>query len=89
VVTSARYVYRSAEVAARPELLPMVLQRNAVFLIHVGGGIVALAVGAWNLREWSSTRFLNLHRWLGRLYLVSVLSGGLAGSHWRSPRRAD
>jgi uncharacterized membrane protein len=78
-VLSSRYFLLGAEVAAPPPLLAMVSGRTVTFLLHVGGGIIALAAGAWNFLEWSRVRYLNLHRWLGRIYLVSVLVGGLAG----------
>ena len=78
-VMSSRYFLLSAELAAPPPLLPVVTGRSVIFLLHVAGGIIALAAGAWNFLQWSRERYLNLHRWLGRIYLVSVLVGGVAG----------
>lgn len=78
-VTATRYFWLSANVAAPPPLLEMVLHRHTLFLFHIGGGAIALLVGAWNFLKRSRERFLILHRWLGRIYLVSVLSGGIAG----------
>jgi len=78
-VVSVRYFLISLEVAAPPDLFAAVSQRRFVFYAHVAGGIVALFVGAWNFLKVSRRRFLFLHRWLGRIYLVSVLVGGLAG----------
>lgn len=76
---ATRYFWLGPELAAPPPLLEMVVQRQTLFLFHIGGGLIALFVGAWNFLERSRNRFLNLHRWLGRIYLVSVLAGGIAG----------
>lgn len=76
---STRFFLLPADQAAPPPLLPMFLERNTIFMMHIIGGTIALATGAWNFLERSRARFLNLHRWLGRIYLVSVLVGGIAG----------
>jgi uncharacterized membrane protein len=78
-VVSSRYFLISFDLAAPPELLAAIAQRKFVFFLHICGGIVALALGAWNFVEASRRRFLILHRWLGRIYLISVLVGGVAG----------
>ena len=78
-VLAAPYLWLSPESAAPPPLLETVIQRHTIFLFHIGGGMIALVVGAWNFLERSRERFLNLHRWLGRLYILSVLTAGLAG----------
>jgi Predicted membrane protein (DUF2306) len=44
---------------------------------HLSGGLVALAVGAWQLNARLRSRVLALHRWMGRTYVVAVLVGGL------------
>ena len=78
-VLAAPYFWLSPASAAPPPLLEAVMQRHTLFLFHIGGGMIALVVGAWNFLERSRERFLNLHRWLGRLYIVSVFTAGLAG----------
>ena len=50
-----------------------------VFLAHVGGALVALALGPWQLNTRLRNRALNRHRWIGRTYVVAVLVGGLSG----------
>jgi uncharacterized membrane protein len=65
--------------AAPPPLALVVNERYLLFLLHAGGGSIALLSGAWNMLDVSRRRFLNLHRWLGRVYLIAVLIGGLAG----------
>jgi uncharacterized membrane protein len=46
---------------------------------HVFASAVALALGPFQFSTKLRTRLLRLHRWLGRLYLVGVLVGGIAG----------
>jgi uncharacterized membrane protein len=46
---------------------------------HLGGALVALAVGAWQLNARLRARVIALHRWMGRTYVVGVLVGGLGG----------
>ena len=50
----------------------------AVPLHFVGGG-VALALGAFQLNTALRSRRIRLHRILGRIYVVSVLIGGVSG----------
>ena len=63
-VLAAPYFWLSPASAAPPPLLEAVMQRHTLFLFHIGGGMIALVVGAWNFLERSRERFLNLHRWL-------------------------
>ena len=44
---------------------------------HLVGGLVALAVGAWQMNARLRSRVIELHRWMGRTYVVAVLIGGL------------
>jgi uncharacterized membrane protein len=46
---------------------------------HIAGGIGALLTGPWQFSERLRRRALNLHRWLGRFYLISVGVGSIAG----------
>ncbi len=49
-------------------------------LTHIGGAMVATIIGPFQfLPQIITNRYLKLHRWLGRTYLVGVLVGGLAG----------
>ena len=45
---------------------------------HLAGGLVALAIGPWQLNSRLRARAINWHRWMGRGYVVAVLVGGLA-----------
>jgi uncharacterized membrane protein len=44
---------------------------------HLGGGLVALAVGAWQMNARLRSRAIELHRWMGRTYVAAVLIAGL------------
>jgi uncharacterized membrane protein len=44
---------------------------------HLVGGLVALAVGAWQMNARLRARVIELHRWMGRTYVIAVLIGGL------------
>ena len=46
---------------------------------HIVGGMGALLFGPWQFSERLRGRALNLHRWLGRFYLLSVALGSVAG----------
>ena len=78
-VMSARFFVLPLELAAPPQLLEAATNRTTIFLLHVAGGIIALVIGTWNILERPRNLWLKLHRWFGRIYLVSVLAGGLAG----------
>lgn len=47
--------------------------------LHIAGGIGALLAGPWQFSRRLRERALNLHRWLGRFYLLEVGLGSLAG----------
>jgi len=38
-----------------------------------------MALGPWQFNARLRQRFLNIHRWMGRSYVVAVLFGGLGG----------
>jgi uncharacterized membrane protein len=48
-------------------------------LLHITGGVTALAVGPWQLWTGLRTRRPGLHRVLGRVYLVAALAAGAGG----------
>ena len=50
-----------------------------ILLAHITGGGVALLLGPWQFSTKLRERALNLHRWLGRIYLAAVALGSLAG----------
>lgn len=54
--------------------LPFVLR------IHIGGGMLAMACGAFLVLSSKRAGLIKWHRWLGRLYTVAVFLSGLAGA---------
>jgi len=50
--------------------------RRGWLLLHVVGGLTALFLGPSQFWPWLRRRALNLHRWMGRLYLMGVASAG-------------
>lgn len=48
--------------------------------MHLAGGSLTLATGAWQLNTQLRSRHPALHRWIGRLYVVAVLVGGLGAA---------
>ena len=78
-LTSVRYFFLSPEVAIDGPLAQRFAEYITPLLFHVGGGIVALSLGAWGFWGTFRNKYLWLHRWLGRVYLLAVLVGGTAG----------
>jgi len=74
---SARYFTFNPDLAAET-LRARVVSRDPWFFLHIGAGVIALAIGPFQFSRLLRTRFLNLHRWLGRLYLIAVGAGGVA-----------
>ncbi len=48
-------------------------------VLHIGGGVLALALGPWQFVSRLRTRRPAVHRFIGRVYLVSVLAAGVGG----------
>ncbi len=46
---------------------------------HIAASAVALALGPFQLNTRLRSRRLELHRWMGRVYIISVVVGGLSG----------
>ncbi len=76
---SFRYFIVSPEVASGPPLAKRFAEYITPLLFHAGGGILALSLGPWGFWSTFRNKYLRLHRWMGRLYLLSVLIGGSAG----------
>lgn len=47
--------------------------------LHIAGGMGALLAGPWQFHERLRARAINLHRWMGRFYLLEVGLGSIAG----------
>ena len=63
-----------------PEQKAIYMLHTTALLMHIVGAMLAVILGPFQFLPRSrSRRFLNVHRWLGRTYLISVLVGGLGG----------
>lgn len=63
--------FGSPLIVARRTTIPLAV------MAHLGGGLVALAVGAWQMNARLRSRIIELHRWMGRTYVFAVLVGGV------------
>ena len=63
-----------------PEQRAVYMANSVGILGHVVGAMLALALGPFQfLPRMRSGRWLRLHRWLGRVYLIGVAIGGFFG----------
>jgi uncharacterized membrane protein len=63
-----------------PEQKLVYMLHTSGLLMHIVGAMLAVILGPFQfLPGIRSRRFLNVHRWLGRTYLIAVLVGGLGG----------
>ena len=62
-----------------PEQKLVYLANLGPLMLHVAGGVVALALGPWQFVTRLRTRRPAVHRFIGRVYLVSVLAAGVGG----------
>lgn len=67
------------DAAAMPHMLHQLNGPKMAFFAHIFFGPVALAVLPIQLSERLRQKRLGLHRWLGRVYAVSILISGVAG----------
>ena len=78
-LVSFRYFILSPELASGPPLGQRFAEYITPLLFHAGGGILALALGPWGFWGALRKKYLYLHRWMGRIYLLAVLVGSIAG----------
>lgn len=78
VLVSARYLTLDPDTFL-PEQRAVYLANLLPLALHVGGGVVAMALGPWQFRPALRERRPRLHRVLGRLYLLAVLVTGASG----------
>ena len=62
-----------------PQQRDVYLANKAGILGHIAGGSIALTLGPFQFLSGLRTRWPQVHRWLGRVYLFGVILGGLAG----------
>ena len=53
---------------------------------HITGGLLALVVGPFQFWKSFRTKYITIHRWLGRTYLVAILTGTICSTYlaWTS-----
>jgi uncharacterized membrane protein len=78
-LVSLRYFFISPEIAGGEPLGQRFAEHIVPLLFHAGGGVLALLVGPWGFWGALRDKYTGLHRWMGRIYLVAVLVGGVAG----------
>lgn len=77
-LVSSRYLTLNPEVFLKPQKL-VYLSHTGGLLLHVAGGVVALTLGPWQFVSRLRTRRPAVHRFIGRIYLVAVLTAGVGG----------
>lgn len=77
-VVSLRYFLIPPE-KANPFLGEKFARHLPLLLTHVAGSVVALLLGPWQFWGTLRKRYPAVHRFLGRVYLLGVLFGGLSG----------
>lgn len=58
---------------------------------HISGGLLALAIGPFQFWKTFRNKFMNTHRWLGRIYLTAILIGTISSTYlaWTSAYRVN
>lgn len=80
VALALYYIVRNAlpYFALQPEHFKNHWSHAGWLLLHIGGGVLALLLGPFQF--WAGLRHkrMQLHRWIGRLYLASIILSSLA-----------
>jgi hypothetical protein len=81
VLASLIAVYATAVLLVPGFAPPFVAERRAAMpwavIAHIAGGLGALAIGPWQLNSRLRNKALPWHRWMGRAYVVLVVTGAL------------
>lgn len=65
---------------ARPPFIQTLLAQNPLAAFsHFIGGALALVAGVFQFNSRLRARCISLHRWTGRVYVLAILFGGVAG----------
>lgn len=75
---SARYFSLNPSVFLQRQI-PVYLAHLGPLLLHITGGVVALAVGPWQFAKSLRSGHPTAHRWLGRTYVTAALAAGAGG----------
>ncbi len=77
-VSSYRFLALDMNLAF-PNFGPHITQRNMVLMAHISSSPIALLIGVWQLSAKRRANNIVLHQWLGRIYGLSILVGGISG----------
>lgn len=58
---------------------------------HISGGLIALTLGPFQFWKSFRNKFINIHRWMGRIYLTAILIGTISATYlaWTSAIRVN
>jgi uncharacterized membrane protein len=62
-----------------PVVLSLIEHMPVAAFMHFSGGAIALAVGTVQFSATFRSRMMALHRWLGRVYVSSIIASGTSG----------
>ena len=78
-LVASRYLTLNSEVFF-PEQKAVYITHPTGILIHIIGAMFPIIIGPFQFLPQSVTkRCLKLHRWLGKIYMLGILFGGLGG----------
>ena len=78
VLIASRYFTLNPDVFF-PQQRNVYLAHQTGLLTHIAGGVLALTLGPFQFLPRLRARRPQIHRWLGRFYLLGILLGGVAG----------
>ncbi|MCF6326285.1 MAG: DUF2306 domain-containing protein [Devosiaceae bacterium] len=64
---------------AFPDFKDHIALRNTAFLAHISASPIALFIGALQFFPKMRAKNPTRHRWMGRIYAISILVGGVSG----------
>ena len=58
---------------------------------HISGGLLALLIGPFQFWKAFRNKYLTVHRWMGRIYLIAILIGVISSSYlaWTTGLKAS
>ena len=74
----SRYFTLNPEVFFEDQRTVYIAHRTAI-IMHILGGVIALTVGPFQFLHRVRSKYPQIHRWLGRLYLAGIFLGGVFG----------
>ena len=78
VLVASRYFSLNPSVFF-PQQRDVYLAHQSAIILHIAGGVLALAFGPFQFLNRLRNRRPKIHRWMGRIYLIGIMLGGTAG----------